>query len=328
MSANLRARLARGLERIWWRAKPPPRSLRVLAALYGLSAGRLERPQEKPDCPVIVVGNLTAGGNGKTPVVLAVVEHFLGQGLNPAIITRGYGGTATGTPLLVSADTDSRACGDEARMLANRTVAPVWVCRLRAQALDRAIRSGADLVVSDDGLQHVGLPRSYELCLIDQRRGFGNGRLLPAGPLRQPIERLQSVDRVLYKRDEGSALKPDEWGFELSFDGWFNLQDRPLDPPPSGAKLHAVAGIADPEPFFSGLRSMGYRVQPHALQDHQPIDPDWLLSLAGPVVMTEKDAARLDGRFQADGLWVLRVRAMLPGQLLDELDSHVRKFKS
>ena len=328
MKADFRPRLASRLQAIWYRNARPPLALRLMSAAYRkLAEPRLKRPRQPSPCPVIVVGNLTAGGSGKTPVVAALARHFKSLGMQPAIITRGYGGDASGAPILVNHDTPVRQCGDEARLLAAQTEAPVWAFRKRADALAAAVEHGASVVISDDGLQHVTLPRSYEICLIDQARGFGNGWLLPAGPLRQSVDRLNSVDARLYKQAVGQPPPEDEWSFRFKVAGlrpWSASADNEdLD---RTAILDAVAGIADPESFFALLEQQGLQIRRHPLIDHQPIDPDWLAALKGPIVMTAKDSARLESLPSGTDVFVLEVVAELPQVLLEHVTEHVREF--
>ena len=328
MKSGLRSKLASRLQAIWYRNATPPLALRLMSAAYRkIAEPRLQRPRQKPPCPVIVVGNLTAGGSGKTPVVAALARHFQSLDMQPAIITRGYGGDASGAPILVNHDTPVRQCGDEARWLASQTDAPVWACKHRADALAAAVEQGASVVISDDGLQHTALPRSYEICLIDQARGFGNGWLLPAGPLRQSSDRLNSVDARLYKQAAGQPLPENEWSFRLQVTGIrpLNVAARELQPDRT-ASFDAVAGIADPESFFVLLELEGLRIRRHPLADHQPIDPDWLATLEGPIVMTAKDSSRLEALPPRSDVFVLEVVAELPLSLLEHVTGHVRKF--
>ncbi|MDT8408839.1 MAG: tetraacyldisaccharide 4'-kinase [Wenzhouxiangellaceae bacterium] len=334
----MREFVARKLERIWYGQELPPLALRLAAGLYrGVTQARLQRPVGRPPCPVIVVGNLAVGGSGKTPVVAAIAKYLQNNGLAVAIISRGYGGAEPRRPLQVTADTPVARSGDEALELALKTGLPVWVCSRRRRALEAARRHGAMVVVSDDGLQHVDLQRSFEICLVDGRRGFGNGRLLPAGPLRQPVRRLESVDLVLVK-DAGaglsSSLPPGEYRgarFQIEPTGIQPLPEahgasslRPPEPPQT---IDAVAGIADPEPFFSHLEARGFSLRRHRLGDHQAISPTWIESLAGPVVMTVKDAMRL-GPCGRQDLFMFEVDARLPGPVLEKVLNHVREFLS
>lgn len=324
--------MVRRLTELWYSTETPPRALRAAATVYERALrSRLQRPGGRPPRPVIVVGNLVVGGSGKTPVVAALAESLTDAGFAVSIITRGYGGSGSAAPMRVRHDSTGSEVGDEALELFKRTGRPVWVCRRRAAALESAVQDGAEVVLSDDGLQHVRLRRSFEICVIDGRRGFGNGYCLPAGPLRQPVARLESVDLVLIK-SAGDEVAPGLEGthFRLESGELRALRDgSPLPGPP--AEIDALAGIADPEPFFKTLIDRGYRVRRHALADHQPITPAMLDGLAGPVVMTAKDSMRLppmphDG--SRSDLFVLPVRARLPAGIVQRVTGHVREFQA
>lgn len=326
----MRNRIARRLTGIWYSDEPPPRLLRAAASLYERAVrARLVRPSEPPPCPVIVVGNLVAGGSGKTPVVAALAEALGQAGFGVSIITRGYGGRAGGRPARVGADSTSAEVGDEALELHQLAGRPVWVCRKRARALASALADGAQVVLSDDGLQHTGLPRSYEVCVVDARRGLGNGYCLPAGPLRQSADRLETVDMVLIK--SGSAKTGNEFPgtpFDLEIGELKPVRGNPRPPQPP-AEIDALAGIADPEAFFETLEHRGFRLRRHPLVDHQPIAAGMLAGLAGPVVMTAKDSMRLP-RPETDpargDLFVQPIRARLPDAVLQRVVDHVREF--
>ena len=323
----MRIRIARRLNALWYSDRTPPALLRTVAGAYeNWVRARLERPAARPPCPVIVVGNLVAGGSGKTPVVAALVEALKAAGFAVSIVRRGYRGAHRGKPVRVGPGSESAQVGDEALELCRRTGRPVWVCRRRAAALEAALNDGAEVVVSDDGLQHVNLARSFEICVVDGRRGFGNGYCLPAGPLRQPVARLESVDLVLVKRFVADP-EPGQAGtrFRLDSGRLRGLTDNGMPPQPP-AEIDALAGIADPEPFFAMLTARGYRLRRHALADHQPITAEMLKALPGPVVMTEKDSMRLPPVTRSD-LFVLPVRARLPSQVLQRVIAHVREFR-
>jgi len=345
--------IARRLNELWYSNARPPRLLRAAAAVYArIVRSRLVRPVARPPCPVIVVGNLVAGGSGKTPVVAALAESLADDGFAVSIISRGYGGKRGGEPVRVGPDSLAGRVGDEALELFDRTGRPVWVCRRRAAALEAAHADGADVVLSDDGLQHVRLPRSLEICVIDARRGFGNGFCLPAGPLRQPVARLKTVDMVLVKRagdpyadDDGAGADDNGAGDGRTRDNAsgavpgtpFRLERGRLralqygrPPPEPPAAIDALAGIADPESFFEMLSAMGFGVRRYPLVDHQPITPAMLDELPGPVIMTEKDAARLPQSLVNDrrnAIFVLPVRAALPNAVLQRVTGHVREFR-
>jgi len=330
-----RAALGRWLNGVWYGDRAAPAWLRAGERLYrAATARRVKRVAGHPPVPVIVVGNLVAGGTGKTPVVIALARTLTGAGWRVAIISRGYGGRPGSEPLLVDADTPVEQAGDEALEMARATGAPVWVARRRAKALEAARAAGAQVVISDDGLQHAALPRSLEICVVDGRRGFGNGRLLPAGPLRQPVTRLDQVDMVLVKQTSAADTcdetlrRADAHPFRIESGRLMPLPRSAEIAPPPPAQLDAVAGIADPEPFFEHLEALGYRLRRHALLDHQSIHPDWLASLPGPVVMTVKDAMRLGAEDVREDLFTVPVRAVLPAEVLARVLAHVREFRA
>ena len=324
----MRSRIASRLKALWYSDQLPPAPLRATAALYERAVrGRLVRPTERPPCPVIVVGNLVAGGSGKTPVVAALANALVEDGHCVSVTTRGYGGRAGTRPTRVEAESSAAEVGDEALELRLRTGCPVWVCRRRATALAAAIDDGARVVLSDDGLQHTALPRSFEICVIDARRGLGNGYCLPAGPLREPADRLETVDMVLVKCGSGEAGNGlPGTPFELKSGELEPIRGNAAPPRPP-AELDALAGIADPEAFFETLARRGFRLRRHPLVDHQPITRKMLAELSGPVVMTAKDSMRLPPVARGD-LFVLPVHARLPESVVQRVIGHVREFRT
>lgn len=308
--------LRRLLPEIWYGDRPAPMVLRGLSRLYaGWARRRLARPTEKPPVPVIVVGNLTAGGTGKTPLVIHLVGLLRKHGYRPAVISRGYGGREPARPRRVETGDGAGVVGDEPLLLHNTAKCPVWVCRHRRRALDAAVEAGADVVISDDGLQHRALPRSLELCVIDGDRRFGNGRVLPAGPLRQPLERLDQVDAVVCKESPGGAgHHVGEIPMRLCPEALVSLADGSRIPPSAlpVRKISAVAGIGHPEGFFRTLEALGFGVAGHPLADHARIDTELLAKLDGPIIVTAKDAARLGAGVTDPRIWVLEVDAELP----------------
>ena len=289
-----------------------------LSGLFALLAAARRRayragwlPVTRLPVPVLVVGNLTAGGAGKTPLTLRLLQWLRAAGYTPGVISRGYGGAAR-KPMPVSADSDAAMVGDEPILLARRGGCPVWIGRARAEAGRSllAFHPEVDVLVADDGLQHYALARDLEIVVVDGERGFGNGHLLPAGPLREPLSRLASVDAVVINGDGGAATGAPT-GFAMALVGarFVNLADptRVVDaaafrPGPVGA----VAGIGHPERFFAQLRRMGLDIAPRAFADHHAYVADDLP--AGAVVMTEKDAVKCAG-FGRDDLWYLAVDA-------------------
>ena len=268
----------------------------------------------KAGIPVIVVGNLVAGGSGKTPLVLRIAELLREHKWKPGIVSRGYGGSAAaegGAPREASIASDPAEVGDEPILLARRSGCPVWVAPERNAAC-RALRTQhpeCDVILTDDGLQHYALARDVEICVVDGR-GFGNGFLMPAGPLREPRSRLRSVDAVVAQGASGVD------GYEMKLDGenLVRMTDaHDVRPAKSfaGQKVHAVAGIGDPKRFFLHLARFGMKPVPHPFPDHHPFSATELEFGDGvPVVMTEKDAVKCK-RFAQAHYWVFPVSASL-----------------
>jgi tetraacyldisaccharide 4'-kinase len=243
-------------------------------------------------CPVVVVGNLSAGGTGKTPLVCWLAVRLAEQGYRPGIVTRGYGGSSRDIRL-VGGDNDPADVGDEAVLLARRGGVPVAAGRDRPAAAQRLVDIGCNVIVSDDGLQHYALARDCEIAVIDGARGFGNGRLLPAGPLREPPARLASVDAVVV--NGGGPPQAGEFGMRVDGDAAVALRDGSVRPLGgfAGTSVHAVAGIGNPQRFFALLQSHGIDVIEHPLDDHARIEErDILFTDGKPVLMTEKDAVK------------------------------------
>ena len=263
----------------------------------------------RPDVRVVVVGNLTAGGAGKTPLVIYLAERLVALGRRPGVASRGYGGSTGPVPSQVDADSRAEEVGDEPLLIARRTGVPVAVCRERRAAAEVLAAAGVDLVLCDDGLQHYALGRDVELAVVDGERGLGNGRLLPVGPLREPRRRLDSVDLVI--RNGGQPVGA-ELGMRLAAGELVNLADggrRSLSSM-AGERVHAVAGIGHPERFFATLEAAGLTVIRHPLPDHGAFDVGRLAPDDGlPVLMTEKDAVKCAAP-ASDRLWYLPVDAV------------------
>jgi tetraacyldisaccharide 4'-kinase len=260
----------------------------------------------KAHAPVIVVGNITAGGTGKTPTVIWLVNELRGRGFTPGIVSRGYGGTKSGTSMRVDVDSDAAVVGDEPVLLARRGQCPVAVDTDRVRAAAMLVDDGVNVIVADDGLQHLRLQRDYEICVVDGERGLGNRRLLPAGPLREPPQRLDSVDQVLVN---GATEMPNAIAFELLANDASRLNGS-LARPLQGFRdstVHAVAGIGNPLRFFDLLRAQGIQVIEHRFPDHAPITKAQIeFGDDFNVFMTEKDAVKL-GRNLPDKYWFVPV---------------------
>lgn len=309
------------LVRAWYRGAGWLWLLRPLELVFrGLAAMRRwywQRGPGKPwraPVPVVVVGNITVGGTGKTPVVIALIEALQARGLRPGVVSRGYGADPDASfPHRVGDDSDSRQCGDEPLLIYRRTGAPCVVDPDRPAAI-RALLAEAvvDLVICDDGLQHYALHRDLEIVVVDAVRGLGNRWCLPAGPLREPPARLRRVQWVLYRGSDRAAD-----GVRYVVDGLFPVQPGTAVPPPGPQPVYAVAGIGQPEQFFDSLRVQGYTVRPRVFPDHHAFTVADLAPLDdAPVIMTEKDAVKCR-TFALPGQWYLRISATLPAELPD-----------
>ena len=286
--------------------------------------------------PVIVVGNITAGGTGKTPTVLWLVEELRRRGFKPGIVSRGYGGSQSGTSMRVEAGSDAAVVGDEPVLLARRGRCPVVVDPDRARAAAMLVDDNVDVIVADDGLQHYRLDRDYEICVIDGARGLGNRRLLPAGPLREGARRLEDVEQVLVNgKLEGSkydltVAEQNAISFDLVATEACRLDGsltRPLERF-ADTTVHAVAAIGNPQRFFDLLRGHGIQVIEHPFPDHAPLtrrDLDFGDDFA--VFMTEKDAVKL-GREMKENYWFVPVELQIDGidaaPMLEQIESRVR----
>ncbi len=318
-----------GLTDAWYRRAGWLHLLRPLAALFGWLASRrrhrLQRKQASLPLPVIVVGNITVGGTGKTPVVLAVTESLRAAGYRPGIVSRGYRARPGSLPHRVSLHDAPDVAGDEPLLLARRASVPVMVDPDRCRAVrELAARSDCDVIISDDGLQHYAMPRCMEIIMVDGERGLGNALLLPAGPLRESADRLMQVDAVLVNGEPKEAvrgqLRGSDWkAVKMVCTAWVNLKNgRRVAPRALEADgvLHAVAGIGHPERFFAVLRSLGYRFESRPFADHHAFRKgDLAFATDGTVVMTEKDAVKCAG-FAQSNWWYMEVSVELPESLL------------
>jgi tetraacyldisaccharide 4'-kinase len=318
------SRLRRWLEAVWYEGRSGALLLAPLSALFGLVSGlrrsayRLGlRPRYRASVPVVVVGNLSVGGTGKSPVVAALVDALQRRDLRVGILARGYGVELRESREVVAGVTASEV-GDEPLMHALTTGARVVVAPDRAAGARHLERLGVDVIVADDGLQHYGLERDLEIVVIDASRGFGNGRLLPAGPLREPVMRLATVDYVIIN---GDAAERRDW---RGRDGQLVLRlfpaaARRVDDGRQwraleafrGQRVHAVAAIGNPQRFFHLLRQSGLSIEEHAFADHHAFTPaDFTFGDSDPVLMTSKDAVKC--RPFAEGqMWELPVTARL-----------------
>ena len=298
-SAGRRARLECWLHERWYDGARVPFWLAALEPLYRASAALHALPYQqgwlarsKMAVPVIVVGNLTAGGTGKTPLVIWLVEHLRKRGLRPGIICRGYLGKARGAPQMVNAQSDWREVGDEPVLLARRSQVPVAVGADRVAAA-QVLSAQCDVLVCDDGLQHHRLARDLEILLVDGIRRFGNGRRLPAGPLRQSAAHF--AQRFPLRVVNGAHGEPGEWPMQLLGQNLLRLDGSQAEPLANwrGRQVRALAGIGNPQRFYNALRSAGLEVRAVPVADHGIASSAQLHSDAHlPLLMTEKDALK------------------------------------
>ena len=272
--------------------------------------------------PVVVVGNIVAGGSGKTPLLISLCEYLQQHGFRPGVVSRGYGGKVVGIKQVGQADT-AQLVGDEPLMICQRTKVPVVVGADRVVAVDYLLQNNqCDIVLSDDGLQHYRMRRSLEIAVVDARRRFGNGHCLPAGPLRERVSRLNEVDIVVYS---GAIADPSavECSYTLKIVSLLRLHggdNRPLSAF-TDRPIHAVAGIGDPSRFFRQLRDNELDVIEHAFADHHDYQQDDFSGWSEDcIIMTEKDAVKCRTLALPDA-WVMTVTADLSGTLESRLDS-------
>lgn len=334
----------RWLQRVWYGDGRGGWLLLPLAALYWLAI-RLRRglyslgllPSTRIPRPVIVVGNITAGGTGKTPVTVWLAGALREHGFRPGLVSRGYGGSHSRSPMRVDAASDPAVVGDEPVLLARRSGLPVIVDRDRVRAAQMLADDGCDVIIADDGLQHLRLQRDYEICVIDGSRWLGNRRVLPAGPLRETAARLSSVDQILVNgeghEDARSATEQNAIPFVLQATEVCRLNgslSRPIGGF-AGSTVHAVAAIGNPQRFFDSLRAAGMQVIEHVWPDHARIDPAAIaFDDEFPVLMTEKDAVKFGPRV-ADRYWyvpvALQMDAALEGPWLAQIVSRLKTLK-
>lgn len=324
--------LVASVERSWYADSALTPWLRPLSVAFAgvtaarrraYQAGRLR--QQRIGAPVVVVGNITVGGTGKTPVVAWIAAQLDAAGRRPGIVSRGYGGSVGAGPHLVQPDDPAELVGDEPLLLRRRTGLPVCVGSDRAAAAKALVVQGASCIVSDDGLQHYALARDLEIAVLDSLRMTGNGLLLPAGPLRETVDRLDSVDLLLIngdlapQRGYGFVLEPGEL---KSLDG---KREVPLSEF-AGRRVWAVAGIGNPARFEQTLHAAGIDCDLVPLPDHGRTDLAALRARAAqPIVMTEKDAVKYPGTPAADA-WYLPVRFAPARSTRDALDAGLSRL--
>jgi tetraacyldisaccharide 4'-kinase len=338
------------LNELWYRESPGFSLLVPLGWLYGLvmalrraaySKGWLQTLRAGK--PVIVVGNLSVGGTGKTPLVAWLAEQLSLSGLRVGIVSRGYGRSKR-EPEGVHAESSWRDVGDEPMLLEQLTGCDVVVAQDRVAGARQLVALGVDVIIADDGLQHLRLARDCEIVVIDGARGFGNGRLLPAGPLREPASRVRNANRVVVNgAPQHASLRSGEGALVFAegisdacllmslFGGEAHRVDG-LAAPESlehfrGRRVHAVAGIGNPQRFFRDLRTRGIEIVEHPFADHHPFTAaDLTFGDDLPVLMTQKDAVRCR-ELENARLWYVPVVARFSdSQSRELLDRVVRSF--
>ena len=318
----------RGLAAIWRRRGPLACLLFPVSLLFtALAAVRrtcfglgLLRP-ERLTVPVVIVGNLSVGGTGKTPLVIYLAQALRRAGRLPGIISRGYRGAVNDIAEVVPGS-DPATVGDEPLLLAQRSDCPVFVGRDRSSAARAllAIHPECDVLLSDDGLQHYRLPRAVEIAVFDER-GVMNGWCLPAGPLREPVSRLKGVDAVVLNGDAASpapAIDRPLFAMRLEGNVFHRLDDARIECGAGdfmGEPLHAVAGIGSPKRFFDQLRGMGLDFVEHAFDDHHDFRAEDVAFAGGTILTTEKDAVKLARLSLSLPVWVFPVTAAVSPDL-------------
>ena len=337
----------RWIHRVWYQDHWSGWLLWPLSGVYWLAmslrralfaSGILSTQRAK--VPVIIVGNITAGGTGKTPTVLWLVEQLRARGFRPGIVSRGYGGSQANTSMRVEAATDPVVAGDEPVLLARRGRCPVVVDPDRVRAAAMLVDDGVDVIVADDGLQHYRLERDYEICVIDGGRGLGNRRLLPSGPLREGARRLENVEQVLVNGElqgseyELTTSEQNAITFELVATEACRLNGslaRPIERF-SGSTVHGVAAIGNPQRFFDLLRLHGIQVIEHSYPDHAALGAsDLEFGDDFEVLMTEKDAVKVGSQVK-DKFWYVPVELSMDptdaGPLVAQIESRARREES
>lgn len=325
-----------GGAKVWWLTLPLlwPLSI-VLQLLATWRRRRLSQAAKLLPVPVLVVGNISLGGTGKTPLLAALVTELQSSGWRPGIVSRGYGGNAS-YPLLVDADTTAAQAGDEPKMLAMKTAVPLVVDPQRLRAAEYLLaHTDCNLIISDDGLQHYRLARSIEIAVIDGQRGFGNQLCFPAGPLREPISRLRDVDFCVVNHSgvtHPSLQKIPQQHRAIAMKmqplAWVNLvsgERRALQDLVDAKRWQAVCGIGNPARFFATLSQLGLQFDCHSFADHHKFsEQDFSFDSGSTLVMTEKDAVKCTD-FARDTWWYLAVEAQLPAEFYQTLGTHLKR---
>lgn len=302
---------------------------KIFSRLAAQRRDHLQRVQAVLPVAVVVVGNISVGGTGKTPLLCELAAELLHRGKRVGVISRGYGGSYSGQPWLVQQTDDASQVGDEPLLIARLTKCPVVIAHDRLAAARFLIeQASVDIILSDDGLQHYALPRTVEIVVLDGTRGIGNGFCLPAGPLREPVSRLYEVDFVVVNGATSHTFNNSQLVTQLMPEYWTNIGNGdviPLEKLPESPRVHAVAGIGNPRRFFDTLRTLGLDVIEHEFPDHHVFTAmDIRFDDNFPVVMTEKDAVKC-AKFAQHHCYALHVQMPLPAQWVSQLIARIER---
>ncbi len=313
------------LNKIWYKGAKAPFNYTVLSQLFaGLSAFRRKLydmgilKSHRIKCPVIIVGNISVGGVGKTPFTIWLVNQLQASGLKVGVVSRGYGGKREHEPLLVIPQTSAKASGDEALLIAKNTGAPVFVGKNRVKAATKLLADyRVNVIIADDGMQHYALQRDLEIALIDAKYGLGNEKLLPLGPLREKKQRLETVDMVIYK-----GKMPGHHYFEYQPFMVYELghikNQKPLESF-RNQHINAIAGIAHPESFFNMLSEQGLAIIKNPMADHEKLtEKHFQFDNDYPVFITEKDAVKCE-TLKLENVWVVVLKLVVKSETKNQV---------
>lgn len=313
------------LNQIWYQGATIPFRYVMLSKLFALVSGFRRKlyqlgilKSHKIKCPVVIVGNITVGGVGKTPFVIWLVNHLQANGIKVGVVSRGYGGKRENEPMLVIPQTSAKAAGDEALLIAKHTNAPVFVGKNRVKAAQKLLLDyRVDVIISDDGLQHYALKRDVEIVLIDVKYGLGNEKLLPAGPLREDRSRLESVDRVIFK---GKRLDSHYFEYQplMVYALGANKTQRSIESF-RNQPINAMAGIAHPDSFFNMLSEQGLAIVKNPLDDHEKLTAKHFeFDNNDPIFITEKDAVKCVD-LKLSNVWVVVLKLVLKPETQEDI---------
>ena len=288
--------------------------------------------------PLIVIGNISLGGTGKTPLLITLSQELQKQGFKPGIISRGYGGDAPSYPFAVNIDSDVSQSGDEAFLIAEKTGCPVYVDPDRSAALQALLlHEDVDVVLSDDGLQHYNLYRDLEIVVVDGQRLFSNGFCLPAGPLRESMNRLKEAQHIVVNGEPAREIPQLAGASKMqleprSFVNMVSGEKRPFAGAPfnMGNRLQAVSALGNPQRFYALLERLPYQVEMFSFPDHHRFTAEDFeqegIDMHQPVVMTEKDAVKCR-QFAKNNFWYLSVEVNLESQFFERLTEDIRRVR-